>query len=156
MKGTLEERFWAKVARRGPNDCWEWMAGKTTAGYGHIHGKGGAKGKVIYAHRLSWELLNGPILKELCCLHRCDNPGCVNPTHLFLGSQIDNVADKVAKGRQAHGENAGGCKLTSDQVVEIRKEYASGNGTYRQLASKYGVNKAEIGYIVTHKRWAHI
>lgn len=96
---SLTERFWENVDKRGPDDCWEWMAGKEF-GYGYIR-REGHKGKMARAHRVAWELTNGPIPKGMCVLHRYDNPGCCNPAHLWLGTLADNNADMAAKGRHA-------------------------------------------------------
>lgn len=90
------KRFWSKVAfTANPNKCWEWQAGKTKYGYGELM----IKNKQVYAHRLSWELTYGEIPDGLFVCHKCDNPKCVNPNHLFLGTNLDNVRDMVSKGR---------------------------------------------------------
>ena len=101
----LAERFWPKVDVRGPDECWPWRATQWR-GYGKI-GIGGATGTDVRAHRVSWEIHNGPIPAGMLVCHRCDAPSCVNPAHLFLGTQRDNMADMLAKGRHAH---AGGRK----------------------------------------------
>lgn len=91
----LRERFWSKVDRSG--DCWMWTASRNASGYGRFGGSN--SGGSYLAHRMCWELHNGPIPDGLCVLHRCDNPACVNPAHLWLGTRDDNNKDKTAKGR---------------------------------------------------------
>ena len=93
-KGTPEERFWNKVDKSG--DCWLWTGAKTGRGYGHIL----INGNSISAHRYSWEIHYGKIPENMCILHRCDNPICIKPEHLFLGTQTDNIADMDRKGRR--------------------------------------------------------
>jgi hypothetical protein len=92
---TVEDRFWAKVNRRGPDDCWVWTGSTDPRGYGHIW----RQGRLVPTHRLSYELNRGPIPDGMCVLHRCDNPPCCNPSHLFLGTKADNAHDMHAKGR---------------------------------------------------------
>lgn len=92
----LADRFWAKVQKAGPDDCWPWLASRMPKGYGKL---GIASTTPKLAHRVSWELHYGPIPEGLFVCHRCDNPPCVNPAHLFLGTCTDNLRDMVAKGR---------------------------------------------------------
>jgi hypothetical protein len=99
-KKTDAERFWEKVERRPPF-CWHWKASLARGGYGSFRFHGRAQ----QAHRVAWQLTHGAIPPGFDVLHRCDTPGCVNPGHLFLGTHADNMADKVAKGRQAKGES---------------------------------------------------
>ena len=153
MEGTLEERFWAKVDVRGPDDCWEWLAGKTHNGYGMI-GKGGRHNGMLRAHRVSWELANGPIPDGLCVLHHCDNPGCVNPLHLWIGTNADNQQDMAQKGRanKARGERQGNSKLTEQDVHEIRAMLAR-DISQTVIAEKYDVARTTIGSINTGTNW---
>ncbi len=108
-------------------------------------------------HRFVWELINGPIPRGLGVLHTCDTPACYEPTHLFLGTQADNMADKCHKGRQRHGGAAGddhGCaKLTSLEVVEIRSRTGT---SQRALAKEYGVGKTTIARIHRRQGWKHL
>ena len=99
------KRFWNKVAIAGPNDCWEWQASFHTTGYGQIR----FNHKKWTAHRVSWILINGEIPDALCVLHKCDNRKCVNPKHLFLGTNYDNMKDKTNKGRH-HNQIKTHCK----------------------------------------------
>src|SRR5258707_5224000 len=102
------DRFWSKADQRGPDDCWEWMASFYKDGYGQFKYNGHA----ILAHRRAHELCVGPIMPDKpCVLHRCDNPPRVNPSHLWVGTQKDNMEDKVRKGRSATGDAHGRTKI---------------------------------------------
>lgn len=163
-KGTYEreppeERFWTNVVKCD-DGCWRWTGSKTDKGYGRI----GINGKTVKAHRYSYEI-HHPITKpmnenELVILHRCDNPACVNPAHLRLGTQQDNIDDKMIKGRGrwncSKGEQNGKSKLNETQIIEIRNRYAAGGTTYRKLATEYGVHHSTVGPIINHENWKHI
>lgn len=146
-------RFWEEVAFLGveQGDCWEWTGYKQTGGYGRIE----SNGKLELTHRISWRLTNGEIPNGLSVLHNCDNPACVNPAHLFLGTNADNMADKVMKGRQSRvrGELCGTAKLTTKEVYAIR---ATKGASYRELAAQYGVCKSTIGHILRREHWSHL
>lgn len=148
----LAERFWPKVDKtpgHGPwGDCHLWT-GCTSAGYGDIS----LDGRMVLAHRVAWFLETGE-WPDPCALHRCDNPSCVNPAHLFEGTHADNSADKVAKGRgdAPRGERNGSAKLTTSAVAEIRALYPG--VTQRELASAYGVSQPAISRVLHHKQWA--
>ncbi len=147
---TQEQRFWARVQKS--SDCWTWASTKAPNGYGVLR----YKGHTASAHRISWELANGPVPAGLYVCHRCDNPACVNPEHLFLGTPAENTEDARVKGRLAHGERISLAKLTDSQVRQIRALYASGNCTYVQLALQFGVTKGTIGKVINRNTWAHI
>jgi len=151
MDEKAQERFWRKINLVGPNDCWEWTAGKISDGYGSFR----IKDKTIYTHRLMWELLHGPIPSGKLILHKCDNPLCCNPDHLFIGTQTDNMQDMYRKGRAnpMRGEKHGMTKLTEHQVREIRKRYAAGGTSHSKLAKEYKMSKVQIGRIIRRQRW---
>lgn len=149
------DRFWRKVRKGGPAECWEWTASRVASGgYGQFN----LDGKPVRAHRLSWELANGPVPAGLQVCHTCDNPPCVNPRHLFLGTIKENAHDRDRKGRARPGWVPGsknGCaKLTEAQVVDIRAR--AFNETYQSLATEFGVSRTLISMIVSRKQWTHI
>lgn len=162
------DRFWAKVTFP-PNiisDCWLWQGGKLPFGHGRWLER---KGKAWMAHRYAFEAMVGPI-GDSCVCHRCDNPACVNPAHLFLGTRSDNHADMVAKGRNAKGDTHGShihqarrprgsknpaAKLTEEQVREIRAAIAAGE-QQRPVAARYGVSQPLIGMIARREWWRHV
>ena len=130
---TLSQRFFANV--RKTESCWLWIGGLHNKGYGVLwHPQ---RKRCILAHRISYELHFGPIDDTACVLHHCDNPPCVNPVHLFLGTRLDNMIDKMLKGR------SNVCKLSVDQVTAIRQSKL----TCRELATRFGVSFQNISQI---------
>lgn len=141
--------YWTRVNKT--ESCWLWTGAKTSAGYGDVV----FQRKHILAHRFSWALQNGEIPKGLLALHRCDTPLCVRPDHLFLGTDADNCADAMAKGRANRVTRA---KLTPDQVREIRAAYSYKGGVSNsyELAAKYNVHHGTIVGVTSGRTWGHI
>jgi hypothetical protein len=145
---TLAERFWCRVDKRGPDECWPWIGMLNQFGYGmlHIwHPEERRWGRRV-ASRVAYEVSIGPIPPGLFVCHHCDNPPCVNPRHLFTGTSADNIADMYRKGRQnrPRGELASRARLTNQQVEEIRRIYATSHPKMATLAKQYGVGKTSI------------
>lgn len=172
----LEQRFWAKVDKNGPvpehmphlGPCWVWTAARNSTGYGVLSKGGKRRADLHQAHRLSWQLHHGDAGDLFVC-HRCDNPSCVRPDHLFLGTAADNMRDMRAKGRSGRGK-AGPCeskweppveprpakaRLTEPQVRDIRARHAAGE-TRASLAEHFGISTMMVGYIVRGRYWAHV
>lgn len=149
-------RFWSKVDRRGPDECWLWLAGTFRDGYGCFK-LGGRNGRSVGAHRIAYEMSVGPIASGLFVCHRCDVPGCCNPAHLWLGTPSDNIADKVSKGRSHRlpGELHSMAKLTDLEVIRMRELRSDGWGV-RRLASAFGIGKSQAWRIVRGASWRHL
>lgn len=173
---TIEQRFWAKV--RKTRTCWIWTASKRAKGYGAFAYTRDRKMIQDRAHRFSWEIHKGPIPSGVCVLHNCpdgDNPACVNPAHLFLGTKADNNADLMAKGRYnysrnpngnykrgprkagdyKYGEYHHGAKLNGDQVKELRRLRTIG-WSFGRLSKHYGIAIGHVFRIVNRTVWRHI
>lgn len=161
---TSEERFWSKVEKT--EGCWLWVRARTAAGYGHFY----ILRQHHYAHRFSYELAHGPIPTGLIVCHRCDNPQCVRPEHLFLGTDADNSRDKWSKGRgvaptgersgsrrhpeqRPRGESAVLSKLTEDAVRAIR---ARADEPRHALAAEFGVSVPTICHVIARRSWRHV
>lgn len=143
---TTEEYFWRKVTKT--DTCWLWTAATQRDGYGHFH----VNRKGVVAHRYSYELVHGPIPEGLVLLHTCDVRACVNPAHLKLGTQKDNILDAVAKGRHCHGETSGNAKYTLAQITEVRRLLALGVSA-KEVAFLTGVKKTTVYDISYNRSW---
>jgi len=146
--------FWTKVDVCGADECWLWQAA-CTRGYG-IYTRGMLGKRRIYAHRYAYEMTFGPIPDGMLCMHKCDNPACVNPNHLTIGTSLDNLHDMATKGRASRGEKRWCAKLTEDAVREIRARYAAGNVSFCKLANEYGASPSAVQLAVHHKTWRHV
>jgi hypothetical protein len=153
----LKERFDQKYIPEPNSGCWLWTGATNRLGYGSI-GSGRRKangGGTIEAHVASWRLAHGDVPSGLFVCHRCDNPSCVNPAHLFLGTPRENSQDAVKKGRMPKGDAHPGAALTSDCVRRIRKLRNVGL-TYREIGEQIGVNAGTVGCVVRGKTWIHV
>lgn len=153
-------RFWAKVDKRGPDECWLWTAGTTSAGYGKIKLE---KMRVDQAaHVMSYELANGDIPDDLWVLHTCDTPACVNPNHLYAGTSKDNVRDMHERkrwGRHDPDANRGHrnpvSRLTLEQALEVKRRIASGEPN-TVIAADYDIHHSTVSAIKRRKIWCHL
>ena len=147
-----QARFWANVERRRCG-CWIWTGASTNGGYGVIS-LGGRKGANVRAPRISYFLANGEFDETLYILHRCDTPACVNPDHLFIGTQDDNMKDMFAKGRGRPGHVPGaknGCaKITTETAAAIRVAL----GSLREIGERFGISKSQVWEIKNGMSWA--
>jgi hypothetical protein len=143
LSAYVEER----IIRIPIAGCWLWVGATNSSGYGHT------TISYVYrtAHRISWEVHRGPIPKNMLVLHKCDVPSCVNPDHLFLGTNFDNMQDKVKKGRAnfPKGEDAGRAKLSTEEVLAIRNSAKS----QRQLAKEYSIARSQVFRIKHRQTW---
>ena len=138
---NADDWFWSRVdCANGKESCWEWTGGRMPSGYGQISFMGRPQG----AHRLAYQFAIGDIPAGFSILHRCDNPPCCNPAHLFTGTARDNAQDALAKGRFVVGERNGYAKLSDSDIASIKHLYAIGAYTQTELAKKYGVYQSTI------------
>lgn len=156
-------KFWSRVRFAGINDCWPWkLKPRDPFGYGGFH----FNNRTQLSHRVAWQLANGEIPIGLCVLHRCDNPPCVNPAHLFLGTKTDNARDRNAKGRTSKGHTSAienrsrgaknvNVKLTEDIIRLIRLERSSG-ATRTAITERFKVARSTIGRIVAGQVWGYV
>jgi len=150
-----KDRFFSKVDMSG--DCWLWKGTRSGGGYGNFL----INGKLVRAHRWSYKFFFGELRDEDCVLHSCDNPLCVNPSHLFIGSRADNVRDMISKGRDHFpgapaGEGHPFSVLSDLEVLEMRKLRSTDNLSYQELADLFGVSKPTVQAIIKGFTWKHL
>ena len=153
MRPVTADEFWARV-QRGPG-CWEWLAGKCK-GYGRVKFRINGSLEVL-APRVSWFLTHGIIPDDRFVLHECDNPGCVRPEHLYLGTHADNMRDKAERGRAASSRRGMGhpnARLSDEQAVEIRRRWVADGIRQKDLAAQYGVSQSTIWNVIHGERYA--
>lgn len=162
LKGSWEDRFWARINRKGPTQdhmvtpCHVWTGRLEESGYARIRQSNRER---IFVHRAVWLLVRGPIPEGLFVLHHCDLRHCVNAEeHLFLGTTEDNAQDMLQKGRgnKAKGASHGLAKRTEEEIVSLLREYEAGGMTVGELSKKYDLSHAQTSRIVSGKRWAHL
>jgi hypothetical protein len=147
------DRFMSYVEKEGPDSCWEWAgAHASKTGYGSFKL---SSRRSVGAHRYAYLAFVGPIPDGVLVCHTCDNPGCVNPAHLFLGSSADNTQDAARKGRMPRGQRHANAVLTRAQVMEIRALYESGS-PMASLAKQFSTCRSNIGSIVNYRTWRHV
>ncbi|CAM5772058.1 hypothetical protein LMIY3S_03716 [Labrys miyagiensis] len=146
----IAERLWAKTEIRGPDECWNWLGWRHPSGAGQI-GRGKRSEGLAYTHVVSWEVTNGPVPETKCVYHRCENLGCVNPHHLFIGTPADRSKYLVEQRRHSYGE-AQATKLNDAAVRDIRGRLIE-NDSQRILAEQFGVSRSMIGLVGQFERW---
>jgi hypothetical protein len=149
-----ETRFWAYVEIRGKDDCWEWQKFINKGGYGQFRVgsvKDGTRRNDM-THRISYRLSRGDIPPGLLVCHTCDNPKCVNPNHLFLGTYADNRKDCISKGRHHFGESHGNSVLSESDIIKIRSDHRS----QRAIARDFGINQTTVHSIKNFLTWRHV
>ena len=146
--------FWSHVLKRGADECWPWTFTMFSDGYGKFL----LKGKVWRAPRLAYALTHPAFNPSLCALHRCDNPACCNPAHLFAGTKGANNSDRKAKRRSnpLRGERHQNSKLKTHDVLAIRSLYLTSHFSQDRLGRMFGVSQTVIGEVVRHETWRHI
>lgn len=151
-------RFWSKVAIGEPLSCWEWTASRGSNLPGHNYGKIGVDGGNRFAHRVSWILANGPIPIGMDVLHHCDNPPCVNPSHLYLGTHTDNMRDRSVRGRfpSTAGSLHPEAILTEQAVMDIRERRRNGDHRVQATAAEYGISVSTYWAVVLYRSWKHV
>jgi hypothetical protein len=162
---NTEADFWKRVQKT--DECWLWLGSKLPRGYGYWR----TNGRRIYAHRYVWSITFGAIPESLFVCHHCDNPSCVRPSHLFIGTTKDNMEDMCRKGRGATGERHGskthpesrprgqqifGAKLTEEIVGALRREYAAGGISITTLAQKWSLTRSLVSHVIMREAWKYV
>lgn len=149
---SFTDKFW-NLVKIVDGKCWKWVGAKAKKGYGFIN----HKGKKYLAHRVVWQLSNGEIEEGMCVCHKCDNPECCNPDHLFLGTPFDNARDRVKKNRSAvrHGIEHSKAKLDEKKVSEIKQLIKKGC-RFSEIAEKFSICQSSVYHINSGQNWRHV
>lgn len=147
--------FWAKVDKNGDGGCWNWT-GSHNNGSKWPYGRFSVNQRPRAAHRVAWEMANGPIPRGAVICHRCDNPRCVNVAHLFIGTPSDNSADMALKKRSTIGERHPMHVITAIEVAEIRRLYRTRAVTQRRLAAQFGVSRSAVYTVLSGRVWKDV
>lgn len=166
---STQARFWQKVDQSAGQDaCWLWTTAHTHVGYGRF---ALTHQRTVYAHRLAYFLTYGEIPTDKIVCHRCDNPTCCNPAHLFVGTHKENVQDMIDKGRKPRGENhwtfrspnsvargerQGSAKLSEEQVISLRTRYEAHDCERKELAAEFHIDVTHLWRIAKGRNWQHI
>ena len=160
LLASLTARFWKRVDKRGPDDCWPWVGSVDGGGYGTIFNRLGKPHAPEKTHRVSWEIANGrsvPSGVHVC--HKCDNPPCCNPSHLFLGTATENALDREQKGRggdrRLFGSRNGSAVLTSESAIAIIAAINAGE-SQTSVAKRFGVDRKTVFNIIHGRVWGHV
>lgn len=156
MEAPVEIRFQRFLCDPDSNGCINWNGAADRDGYGQIGGGKLRPEKMLKAHRVAFEIANGPFDPDKQVCHTCDNPRCCNPEHLFLGTNQENTADRHQKLRDAACERSGVAKLTAEEVLQIRDRYACGGASMRSIAKDFGVSMATVQRITTRTTWSRL
>ena len=151
------ERFWDHVTPGFPDECWVWPGAVNGSGYGFLHGD--REHRWVLAHRISWEIHNGPIPVGKNVLHTCDNPPCVNPAHLYVGTKKDNALDRSSRGRgrenRQQGEANTNAKLTEAEAKAVIALLATGR-SQMEVGRMLGISQQQVSRIANRRSWAHV
>ncbi len=152
---TIEEKFWRHVGKEAKNGCWYWIGYVEKNGYARFAFNYKKKGYKIGAHRASYIIHNNKLIDNLCVCHTCDHPMCVNPSHLFVATQYENMHDMIDKGRKKIGAQCSHSKFNAEQIILIRKQHQKGQ-SIRSLAREYGVYRSTISRIVNRRTYKEV
>lgn len=152
MKSAIEKWF-SKIVPNAETGCWE-VKTRTKKHGNNAYPTVRVGDKMMLLHRIAYEHFNGDVPDEMCVLHACDNPSCSNPSHLFLGTRIDNAKDRNAKGRQSKGSNRPLAKISEEDIPMVHIMRSQG-ALQKEIAQRFGISQSLVGKILNNKRWVH-